>query len=1036
MEAPRLTLGLLGPLDARIAGEAITTFEYAKVRALLALLVTEAPRALSREQLCALLWPDRPERPARQNLSQALAQLRRALRDQSGDDALIQATSETIGLNPSALESTAGRIEVDVWRFRALIESSERHVHRDWQLCTPCATRLREAIALYRGDFLSQLLVDDSLPFEDWASAHRGPLRQQMLTALERLMRYAEWRDDGAEAIACARRLVAAEPWIEANHRDLVRLLAVNGQRSAALSHLAALRRGLRAELETEPEEATEALARAVEVGDRAVVVSHAQTAPFHLPTAPTALIGREGDVTSLLARIRNDGARLLTLCGPAGVGKTRLAIELANQLRHDYVDGAAFVDLSPLTEPTEVPVAIAQALRLPEAPHLSPVEVVRGQLRERHLLLVLDNFEHVIDAAAHVADWLAACPPLCVLVTSRTPLRVRAEHVVDVEPLAVPEPTAAPDRINASPAVRLLVERIRAAWPAYALDPGSAAEAAEICRRLDGLPLAIELIAGQASQAGVGELLRQLEHEGLQALETGPRDLPDRQRTLRRALAWTYARLSPEAQQLFAQLGVFSDGFSVEAANAVVEPAGSAAALPHLRAVRLIAPDPRASNHERQRLLETVRAFALEQLTARHGSDPTRRRHAAYFLELAETARPQLEGPDQVAWFDRLSAELANFESALAWCLNHDRVLGMRLSVALALFWRSRGHIGPGRRWLAAQLAADAELPQELRGQALVAACRLAWAQGDVGPARQLAEETLAATQGDALARAEALTLAGDVKARIGETEAARDDLEQALAIYRTRAHRAGEAEALHFLSRLATMQGDYARGMALGLESRSIYQALQNPRRVAGQGLNLGVYAFEQGDYPNALSLTTESLAIFRHIGDVTGIAIALLNLGNILRETGDLSGARLALEEAVALERQRHGRALASALGALGEVHLKAGDPAARACLAESLTLRLQSGDVSGLALSLSLLAEWHANSGRAAQAARLVGAAETLRATGQVTLHPNRRAAHDRFLGEIRATLGAPAFEAARAQGRTLTRDQAAQLALEA
>ncbi len=1036
MEAPRLTLGLLGPLDARIAGEAITTFEYAKVRALLALLVTEAPRALSREQLCALLWPDRPERPARQNLSQALAQLRRALSDQPGDDALILATSETIGLNPTRVDPTACRIDVDVWRFRALIDASDRHVHRDWRLCTPCADRLREAVALYRGDFLSELVVDDSLPFEEWVAAQRGPLRQQMLTALERLLRYAEWRGDDAEAIACARRLVGAEPWIEANHRDLVRLMALNGQRSAALSHLAALRRGLRAELETEPEEATVALARAVEAGEPGQLVSHAQLASFHIPMAPTALIGREDDVSSLTARIRNSGARLLTLCGPAGVGKTRLAIELANRLRYDYVDGAAFVDLSSLTDPTEVPAAIAQALRLPEAADLAPLETVRGQLRKRHLLLVLDNFEHVIEAAAYVADWLTACPPLSVLATSRTPLRVRAEHVVDVEPLPVPDPTATPEGINASPAVRLLVERIRATWPAFSLDPGSAVAAAEICRRLDGLPLAIELIAGQATQINVRELLGQLEQEGLQALETGPRDLPDRQRTLRRALAWTHARLNPETQLLFAQLGVFSGGFTAEAAAAVVEPPSLATALPHLRAVRLVTHEPDPSTHERHRLLETVRAFALEQLTARYGIDPIRRRHAAYFLALAETARPQLEGPDQVDWFDRLAAELANFDAALAWSLNHDRALGVQLSVALALFWRSRGHIGPGRRWLTALLASGDELPPELRGQGLVAACRLAWAQGDVGPARRLAEDTLAAAPGDGLAAAEALTLAGDLKARTGETEAARDDLERALAIYRARAHRAGEAEALHFLSRLATMQGDYARGMALGLESRAMYQVLENPRRVAGQGLNLGVYAFEQGDYPNALTLTAESLEIFRRIGDVTGIAIALLNMGNVLRETGDLAGARLALEEAVALERQRHGRALASALGALGEVHLTTGSSEARACLAESLTLRLRSGDVSGLALSLTLLARWHANVGDAGNAARLVGAAETLRAAGQVPLHPNRRAAHEQFLVELRATLGPSAFEAARAQGRTLTRDQAAQLALEA
>ncbi len=441
---PRPSIALLGPWDVRLDGAPITTFEYAKVRALLAYLVVEAGRPASRDQICALLWPNSPERAARRNLSQALAQLRRALRDSPTVHPLISATTEVIHLAPEVVAAEPP-LSVDVWRFKRLIAECERHRHRGWHVCTSCAARLREAIALYRGDFLSQLSLPDSEPFEEWSQEQRGPLRQAMLGALERLARYAEWRGDDALAVTCARRRIELDPWNEPHHRELLRLLALSGQSAAALDHATELQRTLRRELQTEPEAATLTLVRAIQKGALATLESRRQSAPIRLPVPPTTLIGRSADVDAVHHRLCADGARLITVCGPAGVGKTRLAIEVAGLLKHDFEDGVTFVDLTTIADPHEVPGAIARALAVPEAVRQTPLEGVRAHLRERHLLLLLDNFEHVLEAAPLVADLLGACPHLIVLATSRTPLRLRAEQVVELGPLAVPDAAAAP---------------------------------------------------------------------------------------------------------------------------------------------------------------------------------------------------------------------------------------------------------------------------------------------------------------------------------------------------------------------------------------------------------------------------------------------------------------------------------------------------------------------------------------------------------------------------------------------------------------
>jgi DNA-binding SARP family transcriptional activator len=464
-----LVVNLLGPFEVRLGAEPVTRFQYAKVRALLAYLAVEGQQPHTRASLAALLWPDQPERTARASLSQALTTLRKAL-GSSGDPApLLLTDSETVQLDPQRL------VQVDAAHFLALLTACERHAHYSWRTCTPCASRLRQAVALYRGDFLADFFLPDSAAFEEWAALQREHRRQRALSALERLADWAEWRGWYGEAIESVRRQVALEPLVEANQRRLMRLLALNGEAGAALMQYRQLETMLAQDLNTKPEAATLALAQQLRRAD----LSGLRRAPaFVAPDPPTPLVGRAGDLETVVG-LFEAGGRNVALTGTAGVGKTRLALEVAHRLRYAFDDGVYLVELAPVAEAVQVAGALAGALGLPLRGGQSAAETLRGYLRSRHLLLVLDNFEHVLHAAPLIADLLEACPALHVLVTSRERLNLRIEHQVPLAPLPDDE------------AVRLFRARVRAAGAAPATPADEAAQI-EICRRLDGLPLAI----------------------------------------------------------------------------------------------------------------------------------------------------------------------------------------------------------------------------------------------------------------------------------------------------------------------------------------------------------------------------------------------------------------------------------------------------------------------------------------------------------------------------------------------------------------
>ena len=601
---------------------------------------------------------------------------------------------------------------------------------------------------------------------------------------------------------------------------------------------------------------------------------------PHNLPPQLTGLVGRERDVAVVAALLRRDDVRLLTLIGPPGVGKTRLSLGAAERLLDLFADGVFFVALAPLTDPVQVAPVIAETLGVREEGGRSVDESVRGLLRARHMLLVLDNFEHVAAAAALVVDLLTACPRLTVLVTSRSPLHVRGEQTFAVSPLALPDPIHPPpvDALTQYSAIELFLQRARARATDFELTVANAPAVAEICRRLDGLPLAIELAASRIALLPPQALLARLERR-LSLLIAGAHDLPERQRTLRTAIAWSYDLLDADERALFARLGIFVGGCTLEAAEAVCGTADDrqGAVLDGLASLmdkNLLRMEGAGYGEPRFGMLETIREYALERLEESGDEDESRCRHARYYLALAEAAEPELTGPTQGMWLERLEHDGDNLRTALRWARESREIdTGLRLAGALWRFWYARGYQREGRRWLEDLLAMAATgrggPSMTARAKALNAAGVLAYYQGDCARAIALHEESLA--------------------------------------LRRELADKQAIASSLHNLASNVALCGDHERAVELYEESLTLSRDLGNKLAIAATLSNLGDIAREQGAYGRATALSEESLALMRELGDTWGIALLLTNLGRLAREQRDYRRAASLYGESLALYRQ---------------------------------------------------------------------------------------------------------------------------------
>jgi predicted ATPase/DNA-binding CsgD family transcriptional regulator/transcriptional regulator with XRE-family HTH domain len=620
-----------------------------------------------------------------------------------------------------------------------------------------------------------------------------------------------------------------------------------------------------------------------------------------NLVLPPTPLIGRQYEVESIRAYLGDSSKRLLTLTGPGGIGKTRLALEVAGLEREAYADGVWLVELAAVNDVALVAPAIAQTFRLHEEGGHSAVEQLQQALRDKHMLLVLDNFEQVVDAAPLVGELLSVAPRLSILVTSRSPLHLRGEQVVDVPPLAIPPPREActddpaeiADFVGQYPAVQCFVTRAQAVRAGFALSSANARAVAELCIRLDGLPLAIELAAARIALLSPGAMIERLDQTGglrLRLLTGGARDLPARQRTLRATIEWSHSLLEPGEQRLFARLSVFVGGCTMEAAEAICH-AEDGDLIDELQSLlnksllRTVTHSTAIQFSEEARItmFETIREFAREQLESRSEAETLRYRHAAYYLALAERAGSELSGPTQRAWLERLEQEHDNLRAALQWgliCSHSDALdIALRLACALTDFWKMRGYYDEGRGWWERLLAASGNRGDVVRARALSNAGTMAWTQCDFARATELHAAAL------------------ELSRRLDDQH--------------------GIATALHNLGAQATEQGDSARALPLLEESLRLRRELNDIPGMAATLSNLGVIADYHSEYDTAAALYLEGLELARTVGDQWLSALILTNLGEVVQHQDNYERATALYEEAFVVAQALDSRPLCAVL-----------------------------------------------------------------------------------------------------------------------
>jgi predicted ATPase/DNA-binding XRE family transcriptional regulator len=733
---------------------------------------------------------------------------------------------------------------------------------------------------------------------------------------------------------------------------------------------------------------------------------------PTNLPTPLTTFVGREEDIAAIKGLLLSKSVRLLTLTGPPGIGKTRLAVQTATESVDKFKDGVFFVALAPVSDPDAVPDAIAKSLGVKEAITGGLLDSLVQHLRTKHLLMLLDNFEQVMEAAPFVGQLLKLCPHLSVLTTSREALHLHGEQQFAVPPLALPATDLHrdPEALAHIPAIELFVQRAQAVKFDFSLTTENADVVANICTRLEGLPLAIELAAARVKLLSLQEIASWLD-SSFKLLAGGPRDWPLRQQTLWGAISWSYDLLNNEEQKLFRRLGVFVGGCTLPAVEAIcnarddlgVEVLDGIASLIDkslLKPELAESQEPEGTGESRFWMLEMIREYALERLEESGEADELGRLHAEYHLVLAEAAEPELRSAGLEVSIAHLEREHDNIRAALSWTLEHHEIeTGARLATSLMRFWEMHSHWREANRWIDRVLEHRSELPPPLLAKVLFTAGEWKWTRSDPNHARLFWDE--------------------------------------AVALWRELGDEAGVLRTLLRLAGIAHTQANLDQAQSFYEESANLAQRMGDQASFSEALSGLGWVAHDRCDYPLATNLFEQSLVIERERGDTHDIAARLDNLGIVALHAGDVARAQPLFEQSLAIQRRLDDKnCMARSLRGLGGVALAQGDFAmAWQFFVEALPLSVELDDNRSIAYCLEGLAGVAAVHQQAERAARMFGAAEALREAGDTPLLPGERVLYDQHLAMLRSVLPSEKFQAAWKVGRAMATKQAIEFALD-
>jgi predicted ATPase/Tfp pilus assembly protein PilF len=1052
---PHLSIGALGPLVITLDGQTITGLAYDKVWALLVYLAHSTDHPHRRESLAGLLWPDQPEEKARTNLRQALARLRQAIGDANATPPFLLIEHAGIQFN-GASDAT-----LDVTEFSSLLTACAAHAHRHAESCAACAQRREQAVALYRGAFLDKFHVGDSDLFEEWTTLVREPLHQQAMDALAALVVYHERHGNYAQALHYSERQLELDPWREEAYRQMMRILALNGQRSAALHRYERCRTMLDTELGVAPAAETTALYEQIRAAEldgpvKADYLALPTKRRHSLPLQPTPFIGRQPELAALADLIADPQCRLITLLGPGGTGKSRLALQAASDEGEAFADGTTYVSLAPLNAAAFIVPTVAAALDVTLAGHAAPQTELLHVLRQKELLLVFDNFEHLLapltpspvangngSATELLTAILQQAPGVTMLATSRERLNVQGEWVFDVGGLETPaEPYRAGEEQTAAfeaySAVALFLQTARRVQKGFEPTAAERAAIVRICQLVQGMPLALELAAAWVRVLSCREIAQEIA-QSLGFLTTPLRDLPERHRSLQAVFDHSWKLLSVEEQRVFACCSVFRGGFTREAAAEVAD--ASLSLLAALVDKSLL----RRQLNGRYEVHELARQYAAARLADADQEAQTRNRHLLFFMRFAEAAEPHIRSGEQIVqWHEWVEVEHDNLRAALDWSLRGGAIEpGLRIVAALWEFWMAHGHAPEGQtqaeRFLARPEAAAYPV---LRGKALHTAGVCAFYHGRFLAARAWLAE--AAALGRELGESGRYVLALALLAQsytlmnLHDFDTAPVLSQEALMLSEELQVSWLKGDALYQLAAFAWRRGDYRSAHQRFLESLACFQADGGnySRGYVLQGL--GTMLHEQGDYAAAHAYLRQSLAICEELGDKVRSSSALTRLGRLAMAQGNDAEAEELLAKALMLIRETgHLLSRTDPLDALGRLAQRQGSYArARTLHQESLSLSIAIEHPARLAHTLEALACLAARQGQAEAAVRLFGATERYLTATQGPIGPTWQLEHDQEYDHLvaiaRTQLGEATFAAAWAAGAAMTLDEAAAL----